>query len=242
MFGVGMIGRALRDGLFSCVAATLHPSHAAADDEGWRSISELSVALGGPGSMWRELLDPPLLAVFSFALFVLGVARWRWSHRHGRFFTVVDGQLFRSGAIPPDELQRKVRRHGIRAVIDLRSARPEVEREREALSEVGCKHFHLPSKQIPRAETVDAVLALLDDPHNRPALVHCNHGVRRAAQFEAICRMEYQRWSNDRALSVLRRRSAYLGFGRGSRSRRFIQSYVPRRERLAAAEPSLGAS
>jgi protein tyrosine phosphatase (PTP) superfamily phosphohydrolase (DUF442 family) len=238
---MGLMGRGLRYGLWALGVVTLHPARAAADDEGWRSISELSVA-GGSGFMW-ELLDPPLLGVVSIVVVALGVVRWRWSHRHGRFFTVVDGQLFRSGAMPPDELQRKVRRHGIRAVIDLRSARPAVDREREALAAVGCKHFHLPSKQIPRAETVDAVLALLDDPENRPALVHCNHGVRRAAQFEAICRMEYLRWTNERALSVLRRRSAYLGFGRGSRSRRFVQSYVPRRERLTAdAQPSLGAS
>jgi protein tyrosine/serine phosphatase len=184
---------------------------------------------------WDTLLHhwPLLLGV---ALVIgLGAARWSWSHRHGRFFTVVEGQLFRSGAIPPELLQRKVRRHGIRAVIDLRSARPEVDREREALAAVGVKHFHLPSKQIPRAETIDAVLELLDQPENRPALFHCNHGVRRAAQFEAICRMEYQRWSNERALSVLRRRSAFMGFRAGSRPHKFVQGYVPRHERAAAS-------
>lgn len=188
--------------------------------------------------MWQDLLDPPVLILISLVVVALGVARWQWSHLHGRFFTVVEGQLFRSGALRPDRLQRKVRRHGIRAVIDLRSARPEVDREREALAEIGVKHFHLPSKQVPRAETIDAVLELLDQPENRPALVHCNHGVRRAAQFEAICRMEYQRWPNERALSVLRRRSAFLGFRSSDRSSRFLRSYVPRRERLPAAEPS----
>jgi protein tyrosine phosphatase (PTP) superfamily phosphohydrolase (DUF442 family) len=237
-----MMGRALWCGVLALAGSGLHPAQATADDEGWRSLAELPFGLGGSaGFMWEQFLEPPFLGVFAFLLAAAGLARWRWSHRHGRFFTVVEGQLFRSGAIPPAELQRKVRRHGIRSVIDLRSARPEVEREREALAEVGCKHFHLPSKQIPRPETVDAVLALLDDPENLPALVHCNHGVRRAAQFEAVCRMEYQRWSNDRALSLLRRRSAFLGFGRGSRATRFVRSYVPRRERLPVA-PSLGAS
>jgi protein tyrosine phosphatase (PTP) superfamily phosphohydrolase (DUF442 family) len=223
-------------------ASALHPAHVTADDGTWRSVAERPLAGGSAEAMWD--VDPPFALLISLVVIALAAIRWHWSHRNGRFFTVVPGELFRSGAMPPGRLQRKVRRYGIRAVIDLRSARPEVERERAALAEVGCKHFHLPSKQIPRAETVEAVLDLLDDPANRPALVHCNHGVRRAAQFEAICRMEYQRWSNDRALSVLRRRSAYLGFGRGSRARRFVQSYVPRRERLpaAAAEPSLGAS
>jgi protein tyrosine phosphatase (PTP) superfamily phosphohydrolase (DUF442 family) len=236
------MGRAVRDRLLTLAGGWVHRARPPADDESSRSFPGRPFVFGGSaGMLWEDLTDPPLLLVFSLVAVVLGAARWHWSHVNGRFFTVVDGQLFRSGAMPPAELQRKVRRHGIRAVIDLRSARPEVESEKQALAEVGCKHFHLPSKQIPRAETVDAVLALLDDPQNRPALVHCNHGVRRAAQFEAICRMEYQRWSNDRALSVLRRRSAFLGFGRGSRSRRFVQSYVPRRERVDAS-PSLGAS
>jgi protein tyrosine/serine phosphatase len=186
--------------------------------------------------MWADLLSPGPLLVFGLVVVALAVARWQWSHLHGRFFTVEEGQLFRSGALRPDRLKQKVQRYGIRAVIDLRSGRPEVDREREALTEIGVKHFHLPSKQVPRAETIDAVLALLDQPENRPALVHCNHGVRRAAQFEAICRMEYQRWPNERALSVLRRRSAFLGFRPGSRSSRFLEAYVPRRERQAAAE------
>jgi protein tyrosine phosphatase (PTP) superfamily phosphohydrolase (DUF442 family) len=234
------MGRAVCYGLLSLAGSLLHSARAAADDDSWRSIAERPLVGGSAEAMWD--VDAPLALMISFVVVVLAAVRWHWSHRNGRFFTVVPGQLFRSGAMPPDRLQQKVRRHGIRAVIDLRSARPAVDREREALAEVGCKHFHLPSKQIPRADTVEAVLALLDDPDNRPALVHCNHGVRRAAQFEAICRMEYQRWSNDRALSVLRRRSAFLGFGRGSRSRRFVESYVPRRERIPAPGPSLGAS
>jgi protein tyrosine phosphatase (PTP) superfamily phosphohydrolase (DUF442 family) len=233
------MGRAVRDRLLTLADGLAHPARAPADDESRRSIPGRPFAFGGAtGMMWEELTDPPMLLVFSIVVVALGVARWHWSHINGRFFTVVEGELFRWGAMRPSRLQQKVRRHGIRAVIDLRSARPEVDREREALSEIGVKHFHLPSKQVPRAETIDAVLALLDQPENRPALVHCNHGVRRAAQFEAICRMEYQRWSNERALSVLRRRSAFLGFRSGSRSRRFVQGYVPRRQRLSAADPS----
>jgi protein tyrosine phosphatase (PTP) superfamily phosphohydrolase (DUF442 family) len=233
------MGRAVRYRLLTLADALLHPARRPADDESGPSRTEAPLLLGGStGLMWEEILDPPFLLAFSIVVVVLGIARWQWSHMHGRFFTVVEGQLFRSGAIRPDRLRRKVQRHGIRAVIDLRSARPAVDREREALEEIGVKHFHLPSKQVPRAETIDAVLELLDQEDNRPALVHCNHGVRRAAQFEAICRMEYQRWSNDRALSVLRRRSAFLGFRPGSRPHRFVQGYVPRRERAAVAQSS----
>lgn len=190
---------------------------------------------GSTGLAWEEFLDPPLLLVVGLLVVGLVLARWYWSHVHCRFFTVVDGQVYRSGAMRPERLQRLVQRHGIRSVIDLRSARPAVDAEREALAAVGVAHHHVPSKQMPRAETVAAVLALLDDEENRPALIHCNHGVRRAAQFEAICRIEYQRWSNERALFVLRRRSGFLSFRPGSRGSEFLRNYVPRRARDSAA-------
>src|SRR5262245_49010082 len=185
-----------------------------------------------------EWLDPEFFLGIGFVLVVLAAARWYWSHRHHRFFTIVEGQVYRSAAMPPERLQRLVQRHGIRAVIDLRSARPAVDAERAALAAIGVAHHHVPSKQAPRAETVEAVLTLLDLEENRPALIHCNHGVRRAAQFEAICRMEYQRWSNERALFVLRRRSGFMSFRPGSRGSAFLRSYVPRRARgPAVASP-----
>jgi protein tyrosine phosphatase (PTP) superfamily phosphohydrolase (DUF442 family) len=188
--------------------------------------------LGGAAGMLSEDVFDPLLPLAVGCLLVgLGIVRWYWSHMRCRFFTIVDGQVYRSGAMSPRRLQRRVRKHGIRAVIDLRSARPAVEAERAALAAVGVAHHHVPSKQRPRDETIEAVLALLDRAENRPALIHCNHGVRRAAQFEAICRMEYQRWPNERALFVLRRRSGFLSFRPGSRGSDFLESYVPRRAR-----------
>lgn len=183
-----------------------------------------------------DLFDSVLFGLLvPFAVLGPAAARWYWSKVTCRFFTVAEGRLYRSGAMRSDRLVRKVRKHGIRAVIDLRSARPDVEREKAALAEIGVKHFHLPSKQLPRPETVDAVLALLDRPENQPALIHCNHGVRRAAQFEAIYRIEYQSWPNERALSLLRRRSAFMSFRSGSRGTRFLRQYVPRRARPLAA-------
>src|SRR5687768_14076617 len=112
-------------------ASALHAGRSAADDGGWRSIAERPLVGGSAEAMWD--VDPPLALMIAFVVVVLAAARWHWSHRNGRFFTVVPGELFRSGAMPPSRLQGKVRRYGIRAVIDLRSARPAVDREREAL-------------------------------------------------------------------------------------------------------------
>lgn len=159
----------------------------------------------------------------------LGALRWHWSHGRNRFFTIVEGKFFRSGAMKPAQLKRIVGKHGIRAVVDLRSARKAVDIERSVLSELGVAYFHIPSKQLPVEDTVAAVLAVLDREENRPALIHCNHGVRRAAQFEAVCRMEYQNWTNRQALFRLRFRSGFLSFRPGSRGEAFVQGYVPRR-------------
>ena len=190
---------------------------------------------GSTGLLWEQLLDPALLLGVGLLVIGLALSRWYWSHMHCRFFTVVPGHVYRSGAMRPDRLQRLVRRYGIRSVIDLRSARPAVDAEGEALAAIGVAHHHVPSKQMPRAETVEAVLTLLDREENRPALIHCNHGVRRAAQFEAICRIEYQRWSNERALFVLRRRSGFMSFRPGSRGSEFLRNYVPRWARGSVA-------
>src|SRR5262245_9543375 len=218
----------------------LQAAPAPADERAMPTGVERRWLPGGAAGLFGEEIDlfGGELLVFWMALGALvvgiGIVRWYWSHTYCRFFTVVEGQVYRSGAMRPDRLQRLVPKHGLRSVIDVRSARPAVDAERKALAAVGVVHHHVPSKQLPRTETVEAVLALLDCPANLPVLIHCNHGVRRAAQFEAICRMEYQDWSNQRALFVLRRRSGFLSFRPGSRGNDFLRGYVPRRSRKTA--------
>ena len=182
--------------------------------------------------MWEYDVLLLSAAVLVAALVAL---RWYWSHVHCRFFTVMEQQIYRSGTLEPGSLQRRVQKHGIHSVIDFRSARGAVDDERAALSAIGVAHFHLPSKQTPRRETIEAFLELLDREENRPVLIHCNHGVRRAAQFEAICRMEYQRWTNRRALFTLRLRSGFTSFRPGSKGSEFVRAYVPRHARGATA-------
>jgi tyrosine-protein phosphatase SIW14 len=56
---------------------------------------------------------------------------------------------------------------------------------------------------VPAAEGVRKFLALLDDPANHPVLVHCFAGVHRTGAYCAIYRMEYDRWSNARAIAEM---------------------------------------
>jgi len=127
-----------------------------------------------------------------------------------RFATVTPGQIYRSGAMPAEELVEKVREHGIRAVIDLRTY-GEDEQEREALAGLGVKYVNLPTRQAPRPAVVDRFLEFAANSKNRPLLIHCEHGVGRAVVFAALYRIEFEGWSNERARS-----SAYWGSGLGN--------------------------
>jgi tyrosine-protein phosphatase SIW14 len=78
----------------------------------------------------------------------------------------------------------------------------------------------------------------MDDPRNRPALLHCWQGVKRTGIMVAIFRMEYQRVGNAEALET------FSTFGRDPTrfqpvDRDYVANYVPRWRRQA--QPAAGA-
>ena len=133
---------------------------------------------------------PPLL----LGVFLLWLGGYLWWHLVERRLTVLTpGEVMRSAAMKPGALRRAVRRHGLRAVIDLRKDdEGEVPREAETLKELGCKHLRLPSTQVPNEELRDRFLELIGDPENRPALIHCTHGEGRAVLYGALWLIEFQ--------------------------------------------------
>jgi protein tyrosine phosphatase (PTP) superfamily phosphohydrolase (DUF442 family) len=151
-----------------------------------------------------------------------------WVFFEHRFAAVTPGQIYRSGAMPPEQLLEKVEENGIRAVIDLRT-HGEDEAERDALATLGVKYFNLPSSQAPSSAVVDAFLEFAAQSENRPLLVHCQHGVGRAVLFSALYRIEFEGWPNE-----LARSSAYWGSGLGnfrpdSKKGRFLLDHLRRR-------------
>jgi protein tyrosine/serine phosphatase len=173
-----------------------------------------------------------LLLAFVAVAVALGIAIWWWIET-GRFYTVHAGHLYRSAALPPQELVEVCRRYAIRAVIDLRDTDPEaVQQEANALSRAGIRHVHLPSKQTPPPERVTEFLKVMDDQTNHPALVHCTHGVGRSGLFAAVYRIEYQGWSNAAALREARFLSGFQSFRAGDGGKGdFLLRYVPRSRR-----------
>jgi len=181
------------------------------------------------GSRRRRIILT-VIAVLLLAALCGGAVYGYWAVFDHRFWTVSEGQVYRSAAMPPERLVDRVREYGIRTVIDLRRDPDEVVPERSALAEVGVRHLHVPSKQVPTEETVKAFLEIMDHEEYRPVLIHCEHGEGRAPLFSAIYRIEYEGWPKDRA----RRASSFLSF-RGnfapdSRKGMFLRNYVPRRQ------------
>jgi len=182
----------------------------------------------------------PRVALAACAALVFGAtsiyAYWALVLDH--FVAVEPGQVYRSGAMPPERLLATVREYGIRSVIDLRTHDEQAERERALLATVGVRHFHIPSKQVPDPKTIDAFLAVMEDPANPPVLIHCTHGVGRAPLYEAIYRIEFQGWDAERARESAYWRSGFGAFEPGDSKGRFLRAYTRRRHADVASRPS----
>ncbi len=168
-----------------------------------------------------------------------GYVHWQMNHS---VIEVLPGELYRSSEVSPEGLARLAQKQGIRTVIDLRTMDsdkydPEdIFQEAQALRSVGVRHVNLSTGQTPDMETVDRFLEILDDPGNRPVLIHCYHGVGRTGLFVALYLMEYAGYSNDEAIHNVSRYftlriGGRQGFSPQSNKGAFLLEYEPRSER-----------
>ncbi len=156
------------------------------------------------------------------------------------------GVLYRSGQMRRAGLERLHDREGIRTIIDLTAENrddPLVREETDFAREKGLRYLHLPlsDKAGEFGPAVERFLEELDDPGNRPVLLHCWNGVRRTGILTAVYRMEYQRATNAEALAglTLFRRT---GEDFDPAERKFILDYVPRWRRDASPPVPVPAS
>jgi protein-tyrosine phosphatase len=129
----------------------------------------------------------------------------------------------------PEKLLETCRTYGIRTVVDFRKQNDRAQKEAAVIQGTGIRHVHLPSTQVPPAEAVVAFLELMDDPGNRPVLIHCTHGVGRTGVFTAIYRMEYQGWSNERARREALMMAGFESFRKNTPKGEFLREYSPRK-------------
>ena len=160
---------------------------------------------------------------------VVGGKYLYWAQADKRFISITEGKLYQSAAMSPDKLREKVQEKGIRTVVDLRSPRKEVDRERTYLTELGVNYINLPSGQHPKDPVIDGFLEIMTKKENLPVLVHCKHGIGRSVLLAALYRIEFEGWSKEKA-----RRTAFWQSGLGFEflwfgdKGRFIKDYVLR--------------
>jgi tyrosine-protein phosphatase SIW14 len=144
----------------------------------------------------------------------LAYASYRKAHIRN-FRVVRDGVLYRSGQLSPIGLKTVLEDHAIKTVITLRDAyqpgnAPPDWEEEQYCREQGIGYYRIPPRNwwapdgsVPAEEGVRKFLEIMDNPENRPVLIHCFRGVHRSGAFCAIYRMEYERWSRAEAIAEM---------------------------------------
>lgn len=144
-------------------------------------------------SRWRLIAVGLLIAAGG----VTGAILWRdWLPR--RFAVVEPGVLYRSAQPKVDQLRRVVEREGIRTIAIVRAGDSDrVLAEKEFAAEHGLRIVHIPIESRARLtdDWIDTFFATVDDPANRPVLVHCSAGRHRTGLLCALYRMRRQNWS-----------------------------------------------
>jgi len=179
------------------------------------------------------------LLLLAAAVLIGGGRYLYWSMVQLRWMTITEGQVYKSGALPPERMLAKVKENGIRTVIDLRQEPPEVrDPERLALEAAGVRYVNLPTGQVPPDSMVDAFLEIARDPTQRPLLVHCEHGWGRSVLFSALYRIEVEGLSPEEAWNRTRILPWFGSFKPGSGKGEYLRGYVPRTRAPAPATPT----
>ncbi|MCZ6817721.1 MAG: tyrosine-protein phosphatase [Planctomycetota bacterium] len=124
-----------------------------------------------------------------------------------RFAVVDSGILYRSAQPSTRQIENLVEDHGIKTIMIVREGTSDrVPDEIEFARSIGLNVVHVPiasRKSIPD-EHVDQFYKCLDDPANRPVLIHCSAGRHRTGYLCALYRIERQGWTIERAIDELK--------------------------------------
>ena len=135
-------------------------------------------------------------------------------------FQKVDDHVYR-GAQPTPEGFSNLNKLGIKVVVDLREPGDRSALENKIVTAAGMKYISVPmyGMATPKSESVQKVLALLEDNSTGPVFVHCKRGADRTGGVIACYRIEHDGWQNAKALLEARSRGM-------SWFQKAIQSYV----------------
>jgi protein tyrosine/serine phosphatase len=160
------------------------------------------------------------------------------------FETITEGKVYKSGVIPPDELETYVKKYNIKSIVDLRFPGTgddvnnpedveELEAEKTAVAKInGVNYFNDGSDQVPTKENLNLFYKIMDNPANYPVLIHCYHGVGRAELYSAVYRIEYENMDKDKARTSTRFLTKWSSFDLGKPKGDFLNTYISRKDSL----------
>lgn len=156
------------------------------------------------------------------------------------FETIADGKVYKSGVLPPNDIDDYVKKYKIKSIVDLRfpgtadlinnpESSAELRAEKEATEKIaGLNYFNLGSDQVPQQHNLDAFFEVMDNQDNYPVLIHCFHGVGRAEMYSAIYRIEYEGMDKDQAREKTRFLTKWSSFDIGKPKGDFLHNYKKR--------------
>lgn len=189
-----------------------------------------------------------VLAVLAVLAAFIGGKEYYDLHINHNFKVISEGKVYKSGVLPPDEIQDYVKKYHIKSIIDLRFPgtadlvnNPEIPAEliaeREAIAKIpGVTYFNSGSDQVPTQENLDFFFKIMDNQANYPVLIHCYHGVGRAEMYSAIYRIEYEGWDRDKARKSTRLFIPFSSFDLGKPKGDFLHNYVTRKDKHYGAK------
>ncbi len=168
-------------------------------------------------------LKHALLSAVSVFLILFCVWFW-YVFVGGNFFTVLDGELYRSAQPAPEVIEQKHEKYGIKTIINLRGARPNKQwyKEELAVSErLGIAHydFQWSSRNQP---PVDDMKRFVETVRNapKPILIHCMGGSDRTGLATALYMYAVKNENPDKSreenLSLWYGHFPYLGIKSGA--------------------------
>ena len=183
-----------------------------------------------------------LIVIISIAI---GIGKYVYDmHINHNFETITEGKVYKSGVIPPDEIEDYVNEYKIKSIVDLRfpgtgdevnnpEIPAELTAEKEAIAKIkGVNYFNNGSDQVPKPHNLDTFFKIMDDPKNYPVLIHCYHGVGRAEMYSAIYRIEYENMEKDEARTNTRFLTKWSSFDLGKPKGDFLHNYQRRKDTL----------
>lgn len=182
--------------------------------------------------------------VLAVVLILVGKYVYDMNFNHN-FETITEGKVYKSGVIPPSEIDTYIKKYHIKSIIDLRFPgtgddvnNPEIHSELNAEKDAVAKikditYFNNGSDQVPVQKNLDMFFEIMDNPANYPVLIHCYHGTGRAELYSAIYRIEYENFTNEEARSGVRTLVKWSSFDDGKPKGEYLKAYKSRKE-LAA--------